>query len=149
MDGLPTVPRSPGTHAGPAGLPLPTGSRAPSAEEVREARLRRLQRGETGPFLEKLAAFLEVELEPAALQAWAQRNPDKWASAVAGLARIAGYATRTELDVSISLDVGAMSDSQLQEALAAQMAKLEQAAGAASCGSQHQLQSPDTSASSA
>jgi hypothetical protein len=120
------------------------------AAEVPEAAARlvgRLRRLDLEPLLEPLTRLLAAAPDDAALREWAARRPDQWVAAIRGLATIVGYAERREVDVSVTINVNELSDSMLEAALAAQMAKLGLAAGEHS--ELRQLPVPDTSASSA
>jgi len=94
----------------------------PSVEEVHE----RLMAGlSTEPFTEILARLVAAEPTPDAVRAWAAKNPDRWAAALTGIARLAGIATASEPTVRIGtlnvLAVSKMSDSALLKAIAERM----------------------------
>jgi hypothetical protein len=47
------------------------------------------------------------------VHAFAKRYPDRWAQAVAILARLGGYHDKLQIDATVSLDVARMSDAEL------------------------------------
>ncbi len=103
------------------------GSRTPhtpSAEEVYELHRRRIARQDLAPFQEALARILAADVSKETLDNWASKRPDQWVVAMATLAKVVGYAERREVDVAVSINVSAMSDSQLQEAIAGKMKQL-------------------------
>ena len=105
-----------------------------------------IRRRSREPIVELLALFLSAAPSPEAFEEMVRRDPGKWIKSIVLLAGLMGYGARREVDVSPSAAVGSMSDSQLEEALAVQMAKLELAPGGRS--ELRQLPVPDTSASS-
>lgn len=87
-------------------------ARAKRNQELRDqtARLSR------EPFRDQLADFLANNPTPEAIQQFANRNPDRWAQAVAILARSAGYAdTNIEIkaEKNIYLQLQGKSDAEL------------------------------------
>lgn len=76
--------------------------------------LTQLRDRERDPFAEILSDFMGAAPEPDRLKEFAYDNPDKWVKAVEVLAKLVGYADRTE-QVNLTLDLGRMSDSQIQE----------------------------------
>lgn len=67
--------------------------------------------------MDVLAEFLASSPSPEAIKAFADRHPDKWAGAMASVARIAGYTEKTEINQSLHITVGKMSDSQVEDRL--------------------------------
>lgn len=86
--------------------------------KVAEA-INNLQRG---PFREILATALSAEPTPQAIRAFATKYPDRWAQMLTMLARLSGYNDKTEVDISINMQVSLLSDADLL----ARLATLEQ-----------------------
>ena len=71
------------------------------------------------PFRDVLAQLLGVKLTPEALDAFANKSPDRWAQAVVQFAKPAGYTERLEVNhsggiMALVAEVQAMSDAQLE-----------------------------------
>lgn len=100
----------------------PTGHGAPTplGDDIRQ----KLQTYDRSPFMDVLLSFLEGSPSPDAIKAFAERNPDKWASAMASVARIAGYTEKTEINQSVHVTVSRMSDSQVEDRLKALQAQI-------------------------
>jgi hypothetical protein len=96
----------------------------PSPEEIHERLLAGFQ---NEPFTEALARFLAAEPAAEYLRAWAQKNPDRWAQAVASLARLSGMEHAQDAAIRIGtlnvLAVSKMSDSELIAGLQRLMAE--------------------------
>lgn len=88
-----------------------------SADDIR-AKLRKWDRA---PFLDLLGAWLECAPTPEALIAFADRFPDRYASSLLAISKIAGFAERkevmAELHGHVTVSVEDMSDSQLEDHL--------------------------------
>lgn len=76
-----------------------------------------LRKYDRRPFIDLLAKFMELGPTDEDIHALAARSPEKWAQAIRGLASLAGFAERVEIDHNINLNIGRMSDSQLEDAL--------------------------------
>lgn len=82
--------------------------------ETREQLQRELRKQSRDPFRRALTRLLATRPDYAALQAFANKHPDKWASAVAALAPLAGF----EKGINVTLHVKPveqMSDQELLE----------------------------------
>lgn len=92
---------------------MATGSLVDGALRAQIAQLSR------DPFADVLAKLLGVKLSPEALQAFADKSPDRWAQAVSIIARPAGYNDKLEIKhsgglVAFAMNLDAMSDAQLE-----------------------------------
>lgn len=79
-----------------------------------KAQLGRLSRE---PFLELLAELMETRPSAKALKALAERAPDKWVKTTGDLARLGGYADRSEHTENVYVAIGHMSDMELVQKL--------------------------------
>lgn len=104
--------------------PAATPGRSPafSGNELR-ARLRQYDRS---PFIELLAGWMECAPDSEAIASFAKRSPDRYVAALAAMARMAGFADKTEstADINLNLNVSRMSDSQVEDRLAELAARL-------------------------
>ena len=84
-----------------------------TADQLRE----KLRQWDRTPFQDLLGAWLECSPTPEALTEFADRYPDRYASSLLSISRIAGFAERRELtaDIRASVRVEQMSDSQLED----------------------------------
>lgn len=78
----------------------------------------RVRQYDRTPFLDLLTAWLECGPTPEAVIAFAEKNPDKYINALTSLGKLAGFTEKREVEWHGSLNVGAMSDSQLEDKLA-------------------------------
>ena len=85
---------------------------------------KRLRLYDRQPFIELLAAWLECAPTMEAVHAFAVRSPDKYATAITQIARVAGYTEKTESTHNINVNVGQMSDSQIEDQLRQMQRKL-------------------------
>lgn len=71
--------------------------------------------------MDLLGAWLECTPSPEALVEFAEKWPDRYASSLLALSRIAGFAERRELtaDITGRLQIDTLSDSQLEDTLRA------------------------------
>ena len=69
------------------------------------------------PFLEYLGELLECSPTPEAMQAFAQKFPDRWANMIATFAKLGGYTEKTESVHTHTLKVESLSLSQLLDEL--------------------------------
>lgn len=76
------------------------------------------------PFVEVLAQFLECHPTPAAIQAFAEEHPDRWAQALKSLAHLSGFAEQREVFANILVETREMGDAQLNDELKKAQAKL-------------------------
>ena len=76
------------------------------------------------PFQEVLTLLIEAAPDREDVHAFAKRYPDRWAQAVAILARLGGYHDKLQIDASITLDVARMSDAELLQRYAETEARL-------------------------
>src|SRR4029434_10726158 len=112
----PTSPRQPGKstetrrcHAMPRdGTPIPDARRRP----VHPAEINAQSRG---PFRRTLAKHLRAaEATPdAALQAFAEKHPDRLAQSAAIYGRLAGYTEKLEVDTHVAMQIAQLSDAEL------------------------------------
>ena len=65
------------------------------------------------PFIHVLADLLECQPTLDAIQAFANRYPDRWAQAVTMMARLAGYNETLEVKNDLTINVRDKSDSEL------------------------------------
>lgn len=70
------------------------------------------------PFQEVLTLLIEAAPDLDDVHAFAKRYPDRWAQAVAILARLGGYHEKLQIDATVTLDVARMSDAELLQGLA-------------------------------
>jgi hypothetical protein len=75
--------------------------------------MRAIARVDRDPFQRSLAEFLTAAPDPEAIRAQAIRFPDRYVQSVTQLARLAGYRD-TSVSVSITADLSAMSDAELE-----------------------------------
>lgn len=88
--------------------------KAPPAFTGDELR-KRLQAYDRTPFLDLLAIMLESAPTADDIARLATKTPDKYIAALSQLARTAGFTDKTEQTHTINLNVGQMSDSQLED----------------------------------
>ncbi len=69
------------------------------------------------PFQEVLTHLLEAAPDVEDVHAFAKRYPDRWAQAVAILARLGGYHDKLQIDATVTLDVARLSDAELLQRL--------------------------------
>lgn len=72
-----------------------------------------------GPFRDLLATALSAEPTPQAIRKFATKYPDRWAQMLTMLAKLSGYNDKTEIDISIHMQVASLSDADLLARLAA------------------------------
>ncbi len=70
------------------------------------------------PFREILALFLSVAPTCEALQAFANKHPDRWVQALVMLARLCGYTEELTTDAPIAVHIAQLSDAELMARLA-------------------------------
>ena len=69
------------------------------------------------PFIDVLALYLECMPTVEALVDFADANPDKWASAIAAIGKLAGFTEKKEVAYEVNMNIRQMSDSQLEDKL--------------------------------
>lgn len=88
-----------------------------TADQIRD----KLRRWDRSPFMDLLGAWIECAPTPEALTAFSDRFPDRYATSLLALSKIAGFAERKELTADISGNIvhriEDMSDSQLEDHL--------------------------------
>ena len=89
-----------------------------------EAILRDVEALVRGPMQRHLATLLGIEHSPQALQAFADKYPDRYAQAVAIWARMCGYSEAPALTVNLYAKVSSLSDSELERAYLEMQAQL-------------------------
>lgn len=67
------------------------------------------------PFHELLAMYLECYPDPESIQAFANKYPDRYFTALGHLARVSGYTDKTETSINVNVNIGQLSDSQLED----------------------------------
>ena len=65
------------------------------------------------PYVEVLAEMLKCIPTPDALQLFADEHPDRWASAVNTMSKLAGYTEKLEIHGNVNMDIRVMGDAQL------------------------------------
>lgn len=76
------------------------------------------------PFLDLLTTWLENAPDPEAILDFADAHPDRWANALASIAKIGGFTEKKEIDIDVNLNIRSLSDSQLEDRLAQLKSKL-------------------------
>jgi predicted ArsR family transcriptional regulator len=84
----------------------------------------RLRQYDRTPFLTILQQFIESGPSDEAIERMAEKYPEKWVAALAQIARIGGFTEKTESTVNVNLQIGQMSDSQLEDSLRQEMLAL-------------------------
>lgn len=86
-----------------------------TADQIRK----KLRTYDRAPFLDLLGAWLECAPSPEAILEFAERWPDRYASSLLSIGRIAGFAERREISADITgrIQLDTMSDSQLEDTL--------------------------------
>ena len=84
-------------------------------EEMPSRILDELDAKSRGPFRRRLAVCLETFPTPEALQAFANKHPDRHAQTLAILARLSGFSDKIEIDARLALDLHSMSDAELYQ----------------------------------
>lgn len=79
-----------------------------------EAELHQLSRD---PFRRELAKLLGNAPSDDALTRIAERNPDRWAQALAILGKLAGFSDKLEVQANVHAQLSSMSDSELEQRL--------------------------------
>jgi hypothetical protein len=69
------------------------------------------------PLQDLMAVLLQSCPTEMQLYEWAEAHPDKWVSAIAAMARLAGYSDKLEVDMTHTLNVGNISDADLLQRL--------------------------------
>ena len=85
----------------------------------------RLRNYDRTPFVDLLAIYTEMFPSAEALEAFAERFPDKYLVGLNALARTAGFTDKTEATVNVTVNVRTMSDSQLEDRLALMASELQ------------------------
>ena len=83
-----------------------------------EETLRLIEQFDRTPFQEALADHLGCQPTPQALQAFADKYPDRYWQATVMLTRMVGYSEAPVVQVSIQARLNLMSDAQVAKALA-------------------------------
>lgn len=78
---------------------------------------KQLRRYDRSPFIDLLASWMECGPSADDIKMFAAKYPDRWAQSMRGLAAMAGYAERVEVDHNITVNIGRMSDSQLEDSI--------------------------------
>ena len=65
------------------------------------------------PFRDVLKRLLEAEPSVEAVQAYAERHPDRWGQLVTMIAKLSGFNERLEVETSHSVALAQLSDSEL------------------------------------
>ncbi len=65
------------------------------------------------PFRDLLMRLLEAEPSVEAVQAYAERHPDRWGQLVTMIAKLSGFNERLEVETSHSVALAQLSDSEL------------------------------------
>lgn len=111
--------QNPGTEQAQAIEEVETHSRkGPTRDEI-ELEINRLSRG---PFKKILADVMECAPTAKAMKRLAENKPEKYFSALAQIAQMAGYTKDSTVDVNVNLNVSNMNDA----AIAARLAELKQ-----------------------
>jgi hypothetical protein len=71
------------------------------------------------PFRDQVLKFLINAPSDQAIAFLAEKNPDRWAQALAIVARLGGYNEKLEVEASVSMSINAMSDAELAAEIAA------------------------------
>lgn len=87
------------------------------------------------PFRGVLARILSCAPTEGAIEAQAEKHPDRWAQTLAIVARLAGFNEKLTVDGSILHTINDLSDSQLEQALVA-MRHLDTQSSVRTSGSQ-------------
>ena len=77
------------------------------------------------PFQEVLTLLLEAKPDREAVNQFAKRYPDRWAQAVAILARLGGYHDKLEVETNITVNLSRLSDMELMQRLEETQEKLD------------------------
>ena len=107
----------------PENLDVVDDSIQPS-DDVRRQLIARLSRADTLPMIEQLATLIGCAPSPDAISEWSAHYPDRWANAVSVFAKLSGYTEKREVAIGVTLDLTRLSDSQLEQRIADQVAKL-------------------------
>jgi hypothetical protein len=102
-----------GSNEGSEKRQVSTGRKAGlwTADQLR-ARLRKYDRT---PFIDVLALWMECTPNAEVIEKFAEVFPDKFVKALEALGRLSGYAEKREIDVNLTAQVSALSDSQLED----------------------------------
>ena len=84
----------------------------------------RLRKYDRSPFQDLLAIWLESMPDAASIEAFAKRAPDKYAMSLGQIARVAGYTEKIETQHNVNINIGNMSDSQVEDELRKRMQEL-------------------------
>ncbi len=69
------------------------------------------------PFRDVLKRLLQAEPSVEAVQAYAERHPDRWGQLVTMIAKLSGFNERLEVETSHSVALAQLSDSELMARL--------------------------------
>ena len=94
------------------------------SDDVRRQLIARLSRADTLPMIEQLATLIGCAPSADAITEWSAHYPDRWANAVSVFAKLSGYTEKREVAIGVTLDLTRLSDSQLEQRIADQVAKL-------------------------
>jgi hypothetical protein len=106
-----------------SGMPVGRGGWKPrwNGDELRA----QLSLYDRKPFLDLLAEWLECSPDPEAIKAFSEKYPDRYAGAIRQLAQIGGFTEKREISVDVHVNIRQLSDSQLEDRLAALQEKLK------------------------
>mgnify|MGYP003139303123 CR=1 FL=1 len=76
------------------------------------------------PFIEILDYIMGIVPNEMSLQEFADKHPDRWASAISTFAKISGFTEKTEVIGNINVNIHQMGDAQIQDRLAQLKAEL-------------------------
>lgn len=93
---------------------MPVSAAMPFTGDELRLRLRAYDRT---PFLDLLAVMLECHPTEEDIRRLAKKSPDKYVAALSQLARTSGFTDKTETTHTVNVQVGRMSDSQLEDRL--------------------------------
>lgn len=101
---------NPGGHHGP----VPDAQMPKFTREQIQHKLRQYDRT---PFLDVLADWLQAAPTGEAIRKWAEEKPHLFANALSTLGRLSGFAETKNINLSGSIDLTTMSDSQIEDRL--------------------------------
>lgn len=84
-----------------------------NADQLR-AKLRKYDRT---PFIDLLALWMECTPDVEVIEHFAEKYPDRFIRSMVELGKLSGFAEKSQIDVNLTAQVGALSDSQLEERL--------------------------------